>query len=133
MKQCYPKNEFRLSDLNLIFLTWIIVNVTKSSLSSDTDLEDAPWCLVKIWWQKKEKIQMQKLIWFWRKWNVNTADNSCNHKASSKPVSYLKVNFSPSMSPKLFRTYLHIVENRRITIAPSFLRLISWKSPPHSI
>ena len=54
MKQCYPKNEFRLSDLNLIFLTWIIVNVTKSSLSSDTDLEDAPWCLVEIWRQKKE-------------------------------------------------------------------------------
>ena len=83
--------EFRLSDLNLIiFLTWIIVNITKSSLSSDTDLEDPPWCLVKFWRQKKNKVRIQKLIWFWRKWNVNTADNSCNQKASSKPVSYLK-------------------------------------------
>ena len=62
MKQCYPKNEFRLSDLNLIFLTWVIVNVTKNSLSSDTDLEDSPWCLVEIWRQKKGEIRMQKLI-----------------------------------------------------------------------
>ena len=43
-----------------------------------------------------------------------------------------RVNFSP-ISLKLIRTYPHIVENLEITMAPLFLRLISWKSPPQSI
>ena len=43
-----------------------------------------------------------------------------------------RVNFSP-ISLKLIRTYHHIVENWEITMAPLFLRLISWKSPPQSI
>ena len=34
------------------------------------------------------------------------------------------VNF-PHMSPKIVKTYPDIVENRRITMAPLFLRLIS--------
>ena len=42
------------------------------------------------------------------------------------------VNFSP-MSPKLVRTQPHTVENRGITMAPLFLRLISWKSLTQSI
>ena len=37
------------------------------------------------------------------------------------------------MSPKLVRTWPHIVENRGITMAPLFLRLISWKSLTQSI
>ena len=43
-----------------------------------------------------------------------------------------RVNFSP-ISLKLIRTYPHIVENWEITMAPLFLRLILWKSPPQSI
>ena len=39
-------------------------------------------------------------------------------------VHITMVNFS-RMSPKLVRTYPHIVENRRITMAPLFLRFIS--------
>ena len=53
----------------------------------------------------------------------------------SKSLTFLqmaKVNFS-HMSPKLVRTWPHIVENRRITMAPLFLRLISWKTHPQSI
>ena len=37
------------------------------------------------------------------------------------------------MSPKLVQTYPRIVENWGITMAPLFLRLISWKSLPQSI
>ena len=37
------------------------------------------------------------------------------------------------MSQNLVQTYSHIAENRGITMASSFLRLISWKSPPQSI
>ena len=36
----------------------------------------------------------------------------------------IQVNFSP-MSPKLVRTYPHIVEKQKITMAPLLLRLIS--------
>ena len=43
-----------------------------------------------------------------------------------------EVNFS-FMSPKLVRTYPHIVEKRGITITPLILRLISLKSPSQSI
>jgi hypothetical protein len=42
--------------------------------------------------------------------------------------------FEPlNFSPKLVRIHPYIVENRGITIAPLFLGLISWKSPPQSI
>ena len=37
------------------------------------------------------------------------------------------------MSPKLVRTYPHIVENLGITRAPLILRLISWKSLPNQL
>ena len=50
-------------------------------------------------------------------------------KITNMMVQRPEVNFSP-MSPKLVRT---IVENQGITMAPLFLRLITWKSPPQSI
>ena len=47
-------------------------------------------------------------------------------------LNWPQVNFLP-MSPKLVRTQPHTVENRGITMAPLFLRLISWKSLTQSI
>ena len=49
-------------------------------------------------------------------------------KITNMMVQRPEVNFSP-MSAKLVRT----IENQGITMAPLFLRLITWKSPPQSI
>jgi hypothetical protein len=56
----------------------------------------------------------------------------CHMEGKFKWLKLTDVNVSP-MSPKLVHTYPYKVENWGITMAPLFLRLISWKSPPQSI
>ena len=49
-------------------------------------------------------------------------NNNINLVISISPIQRIE-----HMSPKLIRTYSHIVENRGITMTPIFFRLISFK------
>ena len=78
----------------------------------------------------KTEITNQK----WKKeiWKMTNLHTTTTNITVPRSLAHPLVNFW-LMSPKLVRTYPHIVENWGITMAPLILRLISWKVLPNQL
>ena len=117
--------------LNYEFSTCCVHTSNCSECQNKNNLMYTTWAelVVLLYWTRNSMKNMSSNC---RLINVRNNNLYTPLGTLALPLFTLSVNFS-RMSPKLVRTYPRIVENRRITMAPLFLRLISWKSLPQSM